>query len=146
MKIKINSLNKIKFIILFLILSIIFISLFIIENLFIVIFSYVLILFLIMIFKIYDKEKDKEINEGKNKEIDKGNIFGFPEIEFNEYFDLNGEPATIELHEYINPETRVSHYVAVLVMIGRDRLKFSQKEVDEKELKIISFEDWNWLR
>ena len=146
MKIKINSMNKIKFIIFSLILCIIFISLFIIENLFIVIFSYVLILFLIMIFKIYDKEKDKEIDEEKDKEIIEGNIFGFTEIEFSEYFDLNGEPATIELHEHIDPETRISYYVAVLVMIGRDRLKFSQEEVDEKGLKIISFEDWNWLR
>ena len=95
-------------------------------------------LFLIMIFKIHNEKRDKEIN--------KGNAFGFQEIVFDEMFDLNGEPAIIELQEHIDPETRISHYVAVLVMIGRDKLKFSQEEVNEKKLKTVSFEDWNRFR
>ena len=31
------------------------------------------------------------------------NVFGFKEIEFDEMFDLNGEPAIIELQEHIDP-------------------------------------------
>lgn len=77
---------------------------------------------------------------------DSSNTFGFKEIKFDEMFDLNGEPATIELHEHIDPVTRVSHYVAVLVMIGRDKLKFSQEEVNTRKLKTVDFETWNRFR
>lgn len=74
------------------------------------------------------------------------NSFGFKEIKFDEMFDLNGEPAIIELHEHIDPATRVSHYVAVLVMIGRDKLKFSQEEINTRKLKTVDFETWNRFR
>ena len=59
-------------------------------------------------------------------------------VKIGEGFDLEGEPAILELIEHIDLSNGERYYVLKLDLIGRfPNLRFSKKEVDKKNLKFI---------
>jgi len=58
------------------------------------------------------------------------------EIKFEENFDLEGELATINLIENINPFTNIKSYRVGLFLLGRN-LIFTEEEVIKNNLSFI---------